>query len=380
MIKENSEYLPEQWKPIVIKGTTTKYLVSNYCRVRNIQDDVFVAQVLTGIPSYFYVNLKLPCGKRILRRVHRLMAEAFIPNPDNMPVIDHIDRNRYNNAIDNLRCTDKKGNSRNRDCTIITPCGDTLRDYCSLNYPQDKSAYGYIHGRISTLGSIDKAIEDYNESLTTDIRVRKVTLNTGEEVYVHKLLESLGISWVQCKVLLTNGLSYSEIAKGYNTPLPTRTYEGLECDTYWYPTVKYIHKRYDISPSRLKDLMGRGFSVTEAINTPKSSLAKIYTVKGFSGTLKEISAEFNVELGLLQDRVSNKKISIEEAVILPRQRLVYYWFNGKKMKRVEILKHLLPNKCPRSLGAEMSKKKLTLVQLLELHNVDTSEISIVPVI
>jgi hypothetical protein len=36
-------------------------------------------------------------------RVHRLVAETFIPNVDNKPTVDHIDRNRHNNNVDNLR-------------------------------------------------------------------------------------------------------------------------------------------------------------------------------------------------------------------------------------------------------------------------------------
>lgn len=37
------------------------------------------------------------------RLLHRLLAEAFIPNPDNKPTVDHIDRNPQNNSLDNLR-------------------------------------------------------------------------------------------------------------------------------------------------------------------------------------------------------------------------------------------------------------------------------------
>lgn len=51
-------------------------------------------------------------GKRKYVFVHRLVAEAFIPNPDNLPCINHKDENRKNNKVENLEwCTTEYNNS-----------------------------------------------------------------------------------------------------------------------------------------------------------------------------------------------------------------------------------------------------------------------------
>ena len=58
--------------------------------------------------------------KRKYLYIHRLIALAFIPNPDNKPFIDHINRNRGDNRIENLRWATRSENRRNRSCISNT--------------------------------------------------------------------------------------------------------------------------------------------------------------------------------------------------------------------------------------------------------------------
>lgn len=101
----------EIWKEV--EGTEGKYIVSNLGRVWNTRYDVEVSQVLTGIPQYKYVNFTYNDGTRGLKRVHRLVAQAFLENLDNLPIVDHIDQDKFNNVVVNLRWVTKEGNQRN---------------------------------------------------------------------------------------------------------------------------------------------------------------------------------------------------------------------------------------------------------------------------
>lgn len=53
------------------------------------------------------------------RKIHRMIAETFIPNPDNKPTVDHIDRDRQNNDVSNLRWATDTEQKRNTIKTEI---------------------------------------------------------------------------------------------------------------------------------------------------------------------------------------------------------------------------------------------------------------------
>lgn len=75
------------------------YEVSNLGRVK-LNDKLFKCRI--GTDGYYYL-----CG----RPLHRIVAELFIPNPYNLPCIDHIDGNRLNNMVSNLRWVTYKTNN-----------------------------------------------------------------------------------------------------------------------------------------------------------------------------------------------------------------------------------------------------------------------------
>ena len=59
-----------------------------------------------------YKHVTLINGQRKYPSVHRLVAEAYIPNPDNLPEVNHIDENKLNNNVDNLEWVTRSQNNR----------------------------------------------------------------------------------------------------------------------------------------------------------------------------------------------------------------------------------------------------------------------------
>ena len=95
----------ELWKPI--KGYEGLYEVSNLGNVRSLNyNHTGKMQLLKQVPNkkgYLRVTLSPP---KINKQVHRLVAEAFLSNPDNLPCINHKDCNPANNNVNNIEyCT-----------------------------------------------------------------------------------------------------------------------------------------------------------------------------------------------------------------------------------------------------------------------------------
>ena len=95
----------EEWKDI--EGFED-YQVSNLGRVYSKRTET-ILKVHPDSKGYLRVKFSRH-NKGYTFKVHRLVAQAFIPNPNNMPQVNHIDENKLNNSFDNLEWCDNTYN------------------------------------------------------------------------------------------------------------------------------------------------------------------------------------------------------------------------------------------------------------------------------
>lgn len=113
--KENASDLKVEWK--LIEGFDGIYSVSNYGEVRNNKTGKLM-KLRKNEKGYLRTNLTKNGNQKSVR-VHRLVAQAFIPNPENKPQVNHIDFDRENNCVNNLEWVTNKENTQYSVCNRI---------------------------------------------------------------------------------------------------------------------------------------------------------------------------------------------------------------------------------------------------------------------
>ena len=108
--------MTEEWRDI--KGYEGLYQVSSYGRIKALANPQMVHRpksdkfmvLCNEKDGYKIVGLTDRNGTRITKRVHRLVAQAFIPNPNNLKEINHINEIKADNRVENLEWCDTKYN------------------------------------------------------------------------------------------------------------------------------------------------------------------------------------------------------------------------------------------------------------------------------
>ena len=214
----------EEWRDV--KGYENLYQVSRKGRVRSSHKGYW--EVLTSVVNRHGYNQYLfhKNGKRKNMRGNRLVAEAYILNPDNLPFVNHKDENPANDCVDNLEwCTAKYNvnygtarqrtsinHSKNRPVCMFDVDGAFIREFYNLNeaakYIQGKHTCilrcccnkvfcykGYIWRYKEDVDSIADAIRQYKKSKTTN---RKIEVRIKGQIKIFNSMsqasKELGIS------------------------------------------------------------------------------------------------------------------------------------------------------------------------------------------
>lgn len=145
--------MEEIWKDI--KGFEGLYQVSNLGRVKSFQKygkNGGLRAFRKDKDGYLILFLHKN-GRQYIKKVHRLVAEAFIPNPENKPCIDHINTIKTDNTIQNLRWCTIKENAENplsrihisKARTGTKASDDTKRKFSSMKKGELNPMYGKNH-------------------------------------------------------------------------------------------------------------------------------------------------------------------------------------------------------------------------------------------
>ena len=95
-----------------IPGFEGLYAITEDGKVWSYYKNDFLKNIYNPKTQYYTVHLHKN-GIRTNKDIHRLIAETYLPNPENKPLVDHIDRNKANNTLSNLRWVTYKENAIN---------------------------------------------------------------------------------------------------------------------------------------------------------------------------------------------------------------------------------------------------------------------------
>lgn len=133
---------------------------------------------------YLSVSSKDNQGKSKHRRVHRIVAENFISNPNNFKEVNHIDGNGENNKVDNLEWCDRKHNAKNaKDRGVFkgltsfsgrfnaeSPLTVLTLNMAGFNHPQIAKMYKCDQSQISRMLSCKRQNPSFPSSLVRELR------------------------------------------------------------------------------------------------------------------------------------------------------------------------------------------------------------------
>lgn len=151
IVEINPSFLTENEKQIELDGELIPYSVNKDGQVRNLRTGRFLKGAI--LHTYQYINFRWD-GKQKNKAVHRLVAEAFLPKVEGATIVDHIDGDRLNNKVENLRWVTFRENANNIHLEK-TPKKPSVQDYTFTDKELSSEIWKeYLGYEISNLGRV----------------------------------------------------------------------------------------------------------------------------------------------------------------------------------------------------------------------------------
>ena len=137
-----------------IKGYEGLYAITSCGKVWSYQRKKFLTPYTSG-NGYFKVGLFKDNGEKQYY-VHRLVAEAYLPNPENLPQVDHIDDDKTHNYLNNLQWITHRDNNRkskNKPILQFDLDGNFIREWeCASDVGREVQSHicACAKGKLST--------------------------------------------------------------------------------------------------------------------------------------------------------------------------------------------------------------------------------------
>ena len=183
----------EIWKDVL--GFEGRYMVSNLGNVKSIvtnhgkpQDKEIVKRIRSDTCNYYYVQFSCK-GKATHRAVHRLVAECFVDNPENKPIVNHLDGNKHNNAADNLEWCTQSENLKHAVSIGLISVEDCRDRMIGKTFGKKASQYKYVYS--------DKSRDCWKVSIKTNgktVYQKRHKTELEAAIDANEALDRLGLS------------------------------------------------------------------------------------------------------------------------------------------------------------------------------------------
>lgn len=188
----------EKWKNI--KGYGGIYEISNYGRVKSFQRSLDGRILSAHTEKCNHTNYKAVTlcddNNRTQKRVHRLVAEAFVDNPENKPNINHIDNNGENNNAENLEwCTQSENLQHSHNQGRMTEAvSKANKVQSSISKKKREDMIGRVYGKWIVLEAVKR---EYKGNITSKMLCR-CECGKEKEVVLASLINGRSTQCTSC--------------------------------------------------------------------------------------------------------------------------------------------------------------------------------------